>query len=146
MRIGLMSDVHGNLVALDAVLAVGDRLGVEQWWVLGDLVAIGPQPIETIERLAALPHARFVQGNTDRYVVTGDRPPPTRAEVAADPGLRALFDAVESSFSWTRARLAGTQWLDWLAALGLETHETLPDGTRLAVTTGDVVPVGPVWG
>jgi len=58
--LGLISDVHGNLVALD-----GDRRrtapGVTAWWVLGDLAAVGPEPAATLERLANLPNARSVR-------------------------------------------------------------------------------------
>jgi hypothetical protein len=47
-------------------------------------------------------------GNTERYVLTGDRPPPRPEDVRSDPGLLGPFAAVEASFSWTRgAALAG---------------------------------------
>jgi putative phosphoesterase len=131
MSLGLVSDVHGNRVALEAVVADGRRCGVDRWWVLGDLAAIGPEPVETLELLVDLPDVSFVQGNTDRYVVTGQRPPPTIAGVQADPQLRATFDAVERSFSWTREQLAPTGWLRWLADLELERREVLSDGTQL---------------
>ena len=69
MRIAVLADVHGNLPALEAVLAhLGRQGGCEEIWVLGDLAAFGPYPQETLERLAALPQIRFVQGNTDRYL------------------------------------------------------------------------------
>jgi len=129
--LGLISDMHGNPVALDAVIADGAEQGVAAWWVLGDLAAVGPEPAATLERLANLPDARFVRGNTDRYTVTGERPFPHADDVARDESLRALFDAVESSFAWTRAQLDGTGWLEWLAALPPEQRTTLADGTRL---------------
>ena len=68
----MFSDVHGNLVALDAVLAAAERRHVDQLWIVGDLVALGPQPAETVQRLMGLQHAQIVRGNTDRYVTTGD--------------------------------------------------------------------------
>jgi predicted phosphodiesterase len=129
--LGLISDIHGNLVALDAVLADGAAQGVGEWWVLGDLAAVGPEPAPTLERLANLPNARFVRGNTDRYTVTGARPFPHPADVARDASLRPLFDAVEASFTWTREMLGPDGWLDWLAQLPSEQHHTLADGTRL---------------
>src|SRR4051794_3081940 len=101
MLIGMISDVHGNRVALDAVIADGESIGVVEWWVLGDLAAIGPDPVSTLDRLAELPGVRFVRGNTDRYVVTGDRPSPHAEDVERDPSLRTLFEVVESSFAWT---------------------------------------------
>ena len=78
MRLALLSDLHGNPIALDAVLADIEAKGsVDGYLVLGDLVAVGHDPGCVLERLVRLPGARFVQGNTDRYVVTGQRPYPT---------------------------------------------------------------------
>src|SRR5262245_751853 len=102
MRLGICSDIHGNLAALDAVVADGRDQGVEGWWVLGDLVAMGPQPVATLERIVDLPGAVVTRGNTERYVLAGDRPRPSRAEVLADPALLDRLVAVEASFSWTR--------------------------------------------
>jgi len=99
--------------------------------VLGDLVAIGPDPLQTLEILANLPNVRFVRGNTDRYVVSGDRPAPHAHDVDRDPALLPLFLAVESSFAWTRDQL-GERDLTWLAALPVIQRLVLPDGTRLA--------------
>ena len=131
MRIALISDIHGNRIALDAVAADADAHDVDEWWVLGDLVAIGPDPVATLERLADLPGVRFVRGNTDRYVVTGARPAPHLDAVERDPSLRPLFDAIEASFSWTRSQLSTDGWLELLAALPAEQRAVLPDGTRL---------------
>ena len=48
-RIGVISDIHSNLAALDAVIgAVGS---VDGWWCLGDIVGYGPQPNEVIEAI-----------------------------------------------------------------------------------------------
>ena len=131
MRLGLISDIHGNSVALDAVVADGRDAGVEQWWALGDLVAIGPDPVGTIERLRSLPGFAALAGNTERYVLTTDRPGPTAEDVARDPSLLELFSVVAASFAWTRGALAATGWLDWLGQLPSELRLTLPDGTRL---------------
>jgi len=49
--------------------------GVDAYWILGDLVAIGPHPIQVMETLTALTNAHIIGGNTDRYTCTGDRPP-----------------------------------------------------------------------
>jgi predicted phosphodiesterase len=132
MRLALLSDIHGNLIALDAVLAdIAAQGGVDGYWVLGDLAAIGYAPAATIERLHSLPGVLFTRGNTDRYVTTGDRPPPTPADVARDPGLLAQYTEVTNGFAWTQGYLAATGWFDWLTALPLEARLTLPDGTRL---------------
>ena len=68
MRVAALHDVHGNLPALEAVLADVERAGVELI-VLGGDVAAGLLPVETIERLLELDGARFVQGNADRILV-----------------------------------------------------------------------------
>jgi predicted phosphodiesterase len=132
VRLALFSDVHGNPLALDAVLQdVRSLGGADAFLVLGDLAAIGHDPIAVMERLAALPNARFARGNTDRYLVTGERPPPSVKQAQADPRLVPQVIEVAQSFAWTQGRLAGTRWLNWLSALPLEQRLTLPDGTRL---------------
>lgn len=131
MRIGLVSDIHGNRVALEAVAADGAQQGVDRWWALGDLVAIGPEPVRTLELLANLPRMTAIRGNTERYVLTTDRPPPHVADVTARPELIEVFAAVQRSFAWTAGALAATGWLDWLAALPAEQRTVLPDGTTV---------------
>lgn len=62
MRVAVLSDIHGNLPALDAVL---DALApFEEVWVLGDIVGYGPQPNEVVERLGSL-RITAVRGNHD---------------------------------------------------------------------------------
>jgi len=69
MRVAVLNDIHGNLPALEAVLAEVDQAGVDAIVVGGDL-AWGPLPGETLERLMAFDdRARFVMGNADRDVV-----------------------------------------------------------------------------
>jgi predicted phosphodiesterase len=52
-RIALLSDIHGNLAALDAVLADIDAAGIEERCCLGDLVGYGPDPAGVIDRVRA---------------------------------------------------------------------------------------------
>jgi putative phosphoesterase len=68
VRVAALHDVHGNLPALEAVLADAERAGVDQI-VFGGDVAAGLLPVETIERLMEVPGARFVMGNADRILV-----------------------------------------------------------------------------
>lgn len=69
MRIAVLYDIHGNLPALDAVLAEAQQAGVERILVGGDVVP-GPLPRETLARLLALPlPVDFIQGNGDRAVL-----------------------------------------------------------------------------
>ena len=46
MRVAVISDIHGNLAALDAVLTAIDADPVDAVWCLGDIVGYGPQPNE----------------------------------------------------------------------------------------------------
>jgi predicted phosphodiesterase len=132
MKIALLSDIHGNLIALDAVLAdIQARGGVEHFWVLGDLVALGPDPVAVLERLTSLPDVHFVRGNTDRYVVSPDRPPPTLADVSDNPQLLPILVEVAGTFAWTQGAVTTAGWLAWLKRLPLELHAILPDGTRV---------------
>jgi predicted phosphodiesterase len=132
MRLAILSDIHGNSTALDAVLAdVAAAGGVDEYWVLGDHAALGPDPTGSIGRLLALPNARFVRGNTDRYTTTGDRPAPTPEEVLANPALLPTALQVAASFAWTQGAVTAAGQFDWLAGLPIEQRLTLPDGTRL---------------
>lgn len=105
MPIGVITDIHGNTTALDAVLEDAATVGIDEWWVLGDLVAIGPDPVGVVDRLQALPKATFVRGNTERYLLAG-------------------WDG--HGMQWTHAQL-GPERLDWLAAMPLHarTERTL---------------------
>jgi len=131
MRVALLSDIHGNSVALEATLAdISAQGGVDAYWVLGDLVALGPDPVRVLERLTDLPNARFIRGNTDRYVAFGDRPGPTLEDVQSDPRLARSLAEVANTFAWTQGMLTATGWLDWLRDLPLEIDLSLPDGSR----------------
>lgn len=73
MRVAALYDVHGNLPALEAVLAEVEREAADLVVVGGD-VAWGPFPHETLERLRGLgDRVRFVRGNTEREIVARDQ-------------------------------------------------------------------------
>lgn len=69
MRYGVISDVHGNLPALEAVLSELRRLRVDRYACAGDLVGYGPQPNECVDTVRRL-GAASVAGNHD-LIVTG---------------------------------------------------------------------------
>jgi len=73
VRVGLISDIHGNRIALDAVLDELEREGVDQYICLGD-VAVGPQPGEALERIRGL-GCPVIMGNWDAAFL-GDMPEP----------------------------------------------------------------------
>ena len=117
VRLAILSDIHGNPIALDAVLGdIEARGGADGYLVLGDLVAQGHDPAAVLRRLASLPDARFVRGNTDRYVLTGRGPPwrrrgPTlrsspRSSQSrrASPGRTGTWQRPGGSPDWRRCR------------------------------------------
>lgn len=132
MRVAIFSDIHGNLIALDAVLQdIQARGGVEEYWVLGDLAALGYDPAGVLERVYALPNVHITRGNTDRYLVTDARPLPSAQDLATEPNIFPRFIQIRENFAWTVGALRGTDWLAQLETLPLEHRVVLPDGTRV---------------
>lgn len=130
MKVALLADIHGNSLALDAALADIDAVGVDQYWILGDLVALGPDPVGVLGRLSNLPNCSIIRGNTDRYVVSGDRPPPYAEDLGTDREAIRVFAEIAGTFAWTQGAVTAAGWFDWLSALPLEFRTVLPDGTR----------------
>ena len=78
MRLGLIADVHGNALALDAVLRDLEQVRVDEIACLGD-IAVGPQPVESMERVRGL-RCPTVMGNWDAYFVHGLPAPRTELD------------------------------------------------------------------
>ncbi len=70
MQLAVISDIHGNCFALDAVLADIRRQGIERIVCLGDAIQGGAQPAETVERLREV-GCPIVMGNADAWLLTG---------------------------------------------------------------------------
>ena len=70
MRVAALYDIHGNLPALEAVLA-DSRFATADAVVVGGDVVAGPFPVEVFDRLATLSDVRVVRGNADRAVLEG---------------------------------------------------------------------------
>lgn len=91
--VALLFDVHGNLAALEAVLADAERAGAERFVLGGDLVAFGPQPAATLDRLRDLGNAATaIRGNTERWMADPSEAPAPMDE-AAGAGAEAIGDA-----------------------------------------------------
>jgi diadenosine tetraphosphatase ApaH/serine/threonine PP2A family protein phosphatase len=105
VRVAVLSDIHANLVALDAVL--GSIGSVDAVWHLGDVVGYGPDPDGVVARLNDV-GAIGVRGNHDAAAAGGD-------EIDwFNPDARAAME-------WTRSRISATT-REWLSALP-ERHE-----------------------
>lgn len=131
MRLAVLSDIHGNSIALDAVLTDIQRQGgVDAYWVLGDLVALGFDPAGVLARLAELPNASYVRGNADRYLLSDEYLIPTPAELADAARLPRTVQLAQD-LAWTIGALNQTAWYETLSALPLEQRRVLEDGTRV---------------
>jgi putative phosphoesterase len=86
MRVAALYDIHGNLPALDAVLAEVEREGVDAIVVGGDIASGPPQPREVVEVVRSLPNAHAIRGNADRL-----RDP----DFATDEGLGWLLEQLD---------------------------------------------------
>lgn len=72
MKIAIISDIHGNMQALDAVLEDIKTEKCDKILCLGDLVMAGPEPEKTLNKIMALNNIEIIQGNTDEMVAYAD--------------------------------------------------------------------------
>lgn len=114
MTTALISDLHGNLTALDAVLADLQSVGAEQVICLGDIAALGPLPNETINRLRER-DIKSIRGNHDPMA----------------GGSPILADLEE----WTISRLDEDN-LNWLRSLPFSLVTTLEEAVDLLCVHG----------
>jgi len=101
MRYLILSDVHANLEALEAVLAAAPSW--DQALILGDLVGYGADPNAVVERLRALPTAALIRGNHDKVA----------AGLTPVDGFNQL---ARHAIQWTASELTSDN-LAWVAAL-----------------------------
>lgn len=103
MRLALLSDIHGNIQALDACLAHARAQQAQRFAFLGDMVGYGANPADVVERLVQLSDAGAIvlKGNHDAMAVH----PPADIQTVGD-----------STASWTHQQLSAAQrsWIDAL--------------------------------
>lgn len=121
MRVAVLSDIHSNLPALDAVLAALPE--VDAVWQLGDVVGYGPDPVGVIERLASRA-AGGVRGNHD-------------AAALGDLSTEMFNDDARTAVEWSGTQLTPSTRA-WLAALPTTRQED-------AFTLVHASPRDPVW-
>jgi putative phosphoesterase len=101
MRVGIISDVHGNLLALEAVLAdIGASRRLDGIICLGDVAVDGPKPRETVRRLMQL-DLPMVLGNTDDWSVVEEQPLPGEEDEEGEEGRKILRE----TDAWSIGRL-----------------------------------------
>lgn len=115
MRIAILSDIHANRQAYEAVLAAAADRAATRYVILGDIVGYGGDPVWCVDRTMALAAegALIIRGNHDQGV--------------SDPSV-SMNEAARAALDWTRTQLSQTQRA-YLAALPLE----IEDGERLYV-------------
>lgn len=118
MRIAVISDIHGNLTALEAVLADLRSAAPDAVFLGGDLADGGARPVEVLDRVRGLGW-RGVVGNVDEMLF---RPESLEAFAAGSKAPAALWEAVRQNAVATQAAL-GEERLAWLAGLPGEVRE-----------------------
>lgn len=110
-KLAVISDIHGNRTALEAVLTDLRQHGeVDYLLNLGDLAVFGPDPKGVLTLLQQYPAMLYVMGNTDRYLVEKQYP--------GEPGGTDWQSQVLASFPWTADQLGpdGIEFLEKLPA------------------------------
>lgn len=121
MRVAILSDIHGNAVALDACLSdLAANGGADRIVAAGDLCMDGPRPKKVLARLREA-GAHVVRGNTDRMIALED-------PNAFEPDERAAI-------VWQREAL-GPDWVAWLGAAPMTIAiGSAPDGLLISHAT-----------
>ena len=123
MRVALISDIHGNEIALEAVLAEIDHERVDVTYCLGDIAPLGSKPRETIDMIRSR-GLRCVMGNHDEFLL--------------EPDLIRSYSTVPlvaEGVDWCRAELS-TADLDFLRDFEREIDVPLGDGATLRLFHG----------
>ena len=118
MRVALISDLHGNALALEAVLADAERARADRVVCLGDVATLGPRPREVLARLEALGCA-CITGNHDAFLLDD-------ALIHTYTETPIIVDAVD----WCRAQL-GARELDFVRTFRATLDVDLGGGATL---------------
>lgn len=118
--IALLYDIHGNDVALEAVIADAAAAGADAWLLGGDYCQAGAEPVAVLERLDALPpDTVWLRGNTERWALH-----PESDDIPAEP----LRDAA----LWVRGAI-GHESVAELAALPDLVHDVPFEGAGMTI-------------
>ena len=131
MRIAILSDIHGNLMVLEAVLAALDAEHVDQIVCLGDVATFGPRPREVLAQLRGL-NCPVVMGNMDAWLLN-----PQPHEVRDENSQRIT----EVEF-WSAHQLSPAD-LDYLRTFQPTVEMALGDHTTLLSNTDAIVSTTP---
>ncbi len=118
MRVAIIADIHGNALALDAVLGDLERGGYDRLVCLGDAIQGGPQPAVVVDRLRVL-GCPTVLGNADAYLLTG-------ADTGDEPADDARRRRLSETRDWSLTQLSDPDRA-FIAAFPMEVTIDLPD-------------------
>jgi predicted phosphodiesterase len=130
-RIAALSGIHGNVAALEAVIADITREKPDRVVIAGDLVLNGPEPVATVDMLRNLvaDGAAIISGNTDIAVADFDY-------AAAFPWMTdGVPDAIVAASEWANEAL-GEKRVEWLRGLPAERRLRTDDDTLVIVCHG----------
>lgn len=97
MRYAVISDIHANLEALEVALNTLEDEGVDEYFILGDLVGYNASPGEVVDRVQKLDPCYCISGNHDRYL-TGETP------------MRGVRGVTAETIEWTRDQVSEEQY------------------------------------
>ncbi|HEV3152288.1 MAG TPA: metallophosphoesterase family protein [Candidatus Baltobacteraceae bacterium] len=133
MRIAVLSDIHGNLVGLDACLAdLRQQGGADVIVAAGDLCMDGPKPKKVLQRLQEI-GAECLRGNTDRIV-----------SAEGEDQRQGADEADRAQIPWVRADL-GDKWIAWLRELPFSLRYGDEDNQLLVVHANPLSDDEHIW-
>jgi len=96
-KIGIFSDTHGNILALQAILNHFKKNNVNAIFHLGDVVCMGPRPKECMDLLLATPNLTCILGNHDNDYLNNNTIPPKLSHVTSEH-KRFMFDLLGDDY------------------------------------------------
>ncbi len=132
MAIYVVSDIHGHVRALDEVLSIASPADDDELYVLGDMIDRGPEPVDVMRRIRALPNAHVLMGNHERMLL----------DVLLDTGEMDSFTwALNGGFATATGldkleRDEYVELLDWMKALPLFAVVDTPSRRYILVHAG----------
>lgn len=75
MKIGIITDVHNNVIALNSIIQLFEEKECDEILCCGDIIGIGPFPEETVQRIKSFAIIKCVLGNHEKYLINGIKKP-----------------------------------------------------------------------
>ena len=103
IKIGIFSDIHGNVLALEAILDYFKKIKVDSIFHLGDVMCMGPRPKECMDLLLSTPNLTCILGNHDNDYLNSNTIPPELSHVTQEH-KRFTFDLLGAKYREQVAR------------------------------------------